>query len=126
MGYWDMGVGGGSFEKSSPDEDNQMVWGDQVADIVDGAIDKIKIAFLMDMGRMPSKAEIRNGIMFSTNGLDGLAEEPKDAPHATEEQYRVIVAYGGPASGGNRLSTPDERDAQKQIGMILEMLEVKP
>lgn len=124
MGWWEHGPEGHSFVRSSDDDDNLMLWGDGPADIIDNAIHAIKIEFLRDLGRMPSKQEIIAGIMFSTAVLDDLAEEPKDAPHADEDQHEVITEHGYAATGGDVGRSTRQIEAGKEIGKVLEALGV--
>lgn len=126
MGWWEHGLEGHSFVRSSDDDDNLMMWGDGPADEIDNAIHRIKIEFLRDLGRMPSKQEIIAGIMFSTAVLDDLADEPKDAPHATEDQHEVITAHGYAATGGDVGLSARQIDAGKEVGKVLKALAAEP
>lgn len=126
MGWWEHGRNGHSFVRSSHDDNNLMLWGDSPADIIDNALYAIKIAFLRDLGRMPSKQEIIAGIKFSTAVLDDLAEEPQDAPHADDEQHGVIQSLGYAATGGDVGRSRRELDASKEIGKVLKALAVEP
>lgn len=59
MGYW------------GPDN---KVWGDRPADAIDKALQEVVRAFAEDIGRLPTKGEIRAGLEFSLMG--GQSEEP--------------------------------------------------
>jgi hypothetical protein len=60
MGYWHQGPSGESFSEGS-----EMVWGDAPADAMGDALDRIIQAFKDDVGRAPTKAEVRAGLEFS-------------------------------------------------------------
>ncbi len=126
MGWWEHGRDGHSFVRSSVDDNNLMMWGDEPADIIGDAIHAIKIAFLRDLGRMPSKDEIIAGIKFSTAVLDDLAEQPYEAPHADEDQHEVIVEYGYVATGDDMGRSFRNLDASKKVNKVLKALAVKP
>lgn len=123
MGYWEMGEGGGSFV-AGDDPENQMMWGDEPADIVGEALQKIKVAFLRDLGRMPSRKEIINGLKFTTAALEGLAEEPKDAPVANAKQAEVISLLGYKAYGDHVSRPEDELEAWKTVRGVLQGLDI--
>ena len=118
MGYWPEG--------KSDTPENQMMWGDGPADIIDDAIWQIKIDFLRDLGRMPSKSEIINGIKFSTNVLDDLADEPKDAPVTTEAQDKTIHMHGYHATGGDVGPTESILRSRAKVNDVLRFLSVEP
>lgn len=122
MGYWPMGGGGLSFMKEDPD--NQMMWGDEPADAVAEAIIKIKIAFVRDLGRMPSKREIIEGMKFTTDLLDELAEEPRDAPEADERQHEVFETHGYAALAEQERHrfSPAAQKSMSAIGDVLKEL----
>lgn len=127
MGYWEMGEGGASFVPNHEDPDNQMIWGDGPADAIGNAIAKIKVEFVRDLGRMPSRKEIINGILFSTRCLDELAEEPKDAPCATPEQMAVMDEYGIASVTPLPFYTREQiRDSQDMVRPVLYALELDP
>lgn len=67
MGYWNQNEQGESF--ATP-EQGEMVWGDQPADVMDDALDKIVEVFQRDTGRKPTKREVRAGLLFSLRGAD--------------------------------------------------------
>jgi hypothetical protein len=125
MGWWEHGPEGHSFVRSSDDDKNLMMWGDGPADIIGGAIRQIKIEFLRDLGRMPSQDEIIAGIKFSTAVLDDLAEQPKDAPHADEDQHKVIVKYGYASTGGDVRVPERQIEAGYKVTEVLRALAVE-
>jgi hypothetical protein len=61
MGYWE--------------NEKQQTRGDGPADIMGDAIDQVIAEFTEDMGRAPTKAEIREGLEFSLAAMDELKEE---------------------------------------------------
>lgn len=61
MGYWNSTAEGGSLQS----EDTGIIWGDQPADIMDLAIAKIVETFELEVGRPPTKTEMRAGLEFS-------------------------------------------------------------
>lgn len=79
MGYWDQNEEGNSF--ATADSGEEMLWGDQPADIIGNALDEVKWVFIKDLGRLPTLKEVMAGITFSTRvGLDDL---PKTVAEAT-------------------------------------------
>ncbi len=60
MGYWKQDEDGESFAL-----DSEMIWGDQPADILDAALKKIVSVFLRDRNRLPTKDEVKAGLLFS-------------------------------------------------------------
>lgn len=67
MGYW-TGTVVGDLEGTG------LVWGDQPADIIDNAVDEAIAVFQQDVGRMPTKAELREGLEFYLRIRDDLQE----------------------------------------------------
>jgi hypothetical protein len=65
MGWWNQDNDGHSFAEGS-----NMVWGDDPADVIGAALDSISSSFLADVGRLPTKAEIRAGLEFSLRVRD--------------------------------------------------------
>lgn len=61
MGYWNQDREGHSLIV----EDTGLVWGDAPADAIDDALAAIVSAFKEDVGRLPTKGEIRAGLEFS-------------------------------------------------------------
>jgi hypothetical protein len=61
MGWWNTNSDG----KSLVTEDTGLIWGDEVADVLDEAITRIYDIFLRTMGRPPSKDELLAGMRFS-------------------------------------------------------------
>lgn len=66
MGYWNATAAGTSLQF----EDTGILWGDAPADILDAAIAAIVKTFVEDVGRRPTKTEIRAGLEFSLGGFD--------------------------------------------------------
>lgn len=66
MGYWQ----GNAIEH----DPNGLVWGDQPADIIDDAVSRAIDVFTKDIGRKPTKAELREGLEFYLRIRDDLAE----------------------------------------------------
>jgi hypothetical protein len=75
VGYWQQDDEGHSFVET----DDGLVWGDTPADVIGGAIEEVKVAFVKDLGRLPTKREILAGIQFTTAVLDGLPETVEQA-----------------------------------------------
>lgn len=61
MGYWNAGRGGSSLHAES----TGLVWGDRPADAMSDALEEVYKAFVEDVGRPPTEAEIRSGLEFS-------------------------------------------------------------
>lgn len=61
MGYWDTG-----FNEDGSDS----IWGDQVADIMDEAIEAIVKEFKEATGRKPTLTEMQKGLNFSLSIWD--------------------------------------------------------
>ena len=123
MGYWDMGQSGMSFTKSGKDPASQMIWGDEPADAVADAVYRIKIAFIRDVGRMPSKVEIMEGFKFVL--LDELADEPRDAPLATPAQSKVAQECGYTATGGDVGPSERQHEARMRMREVFHTLEIE-
>lgn len=66
MGYWSTNETGNSLVV----ENTGMVWGDAPADAMDEAIAVISKAFKNDVGRLPTKAEIRAGLEFALSSYE--------------------------------------------------------
>lgn len=94
MGWWEQSAEGESLMNTDLPQEQKLLWGDGPADVIDNALTKVKVEFLRNVGRMPSKAEIIAGIAFSTRVLDELAETPEHAPHTTPDQAKVIQEHG--------------------------------
>jgi len=45
-----------------------MLWGDELADIMDGALDQIKAAYQREWGRPVTRSELEAGFQFSLGG----------------------------------------------------------
>lgn len=74
MGYWKMKGEQSVLFVDVPEEEITGVWGDQPADTMGDAIDKIVAQFVEAFGCKPTKTEIRNGLMFSLNVRDDLED----------------------------------------------------
>jgi hypothetical protein len=75
MGYWNaVGPNSDLFGHAKPEEVTG-VWGDTPADIIGDALDAIVEAFQEDLGRMPTKEEIANGLMFSLRCRDEIPDK---------------------------------------------------
>lgn len=66
MGYWQ-----GNAVEHDP---NGLVWGDKPADIMDLAVEKIVEAFTEDLDRLPTKAELREGLEFHLRAREDLQD----------------------------------------------------
>ena len=64
MGYWSQDKKGCSLQL----KDTGLVWGDAPADIMGEALERIIQVFKRDLGHMPTKAEIKAGLLFSLDG----------------------------------------------------------
>lgn len=62
MGWWYSTAEGESLQPS----DTGIIWGDEPADVMDAALDKIADMFIKEWGRPPCEAELMAGIRFST------------------------------------------------------------
>lgn len=89
MGYWTTDANGNSgvFD----DIEGDLVWGDQPADIVDDALDKVLATFVHDMGRLPTQAEIIAGLKFSLPTL--LERLPKTVEAAQAKADEVLAGW---------------------------------
>ena len=61
MGYWE--------------DDKKRMWGDGPADIFGEAVDQAVAEFTEDVGRAPTKAELREGLEFTLGAMDELKDE---------------------------------------------------
>lgn len=68
MGWWTQNEHGHSFAHAEGDE--ELLWGDGPADILDDAIAKIAKEFEGIENRRPTKAEMRAGLEFSLGGKE--------------------------------------------------------
>ena len=66
MGYWNQTADGASLQP----EPTGLIWGDRPADIFENAVDEVEQAFVADLGRKPTKAEIKAGLKFVLGGRD--------------------------------------------------------
>lgn len=121
MGYWE------SDSRTRPD--GTVIWGDQPADILSDALWQIVACFAKDMGRLPTKEEMIQGIEFSLGGPNGdllalpeagdeSAEIPAEVAKVLDEDY--WVATRGDVS-------PDEHrwQAGRRISVALDGLRGK-
>jgi hypothetical protein len=74
MGYWNMKGEQSALFVEVPEEEITGVWGDRPADTIVYAIVEIVAQFEVDLGRRPTKQEIRNGLMFALNSMDSLKD----------------------------------------------------
>jgi hypothetical protein len=72
MGWWSQDEQGHSFAQA---EGEDMLWGDEPADILDNAIDAITVSFQAAHGRRPTRSELLAGMKFSLGG-DRFEEAP--------------------------------------------------
>lgn len=83
MGWWRANEDGklvpGSRSNLIPDRyhypSDILVWGDDVADVFDNAVDEIKDKFLQAWGRKPLRAELVSGLLFCLGSYEG---DPSD------------------------------------------------
>jgi len=74
MGYWKMkGSFSDLFGHAKPEEITG-VWGDTPADIMGHAVDEIIEDFQEQFGRMPTKTELKNGLLFTIQAMEELSE----------------------------------------------------
>lgn len=62
MGWWNQLEDGESLVV----EETGLIWGDEPADAIDNALDIIDKAFQEHVGRLPTSAELKAGLAFST------------------------------------------------------------
>lgn len=63
MGWWQITPDGGQIKGAT-----SMLWGDELADIMDEALIKINEAYEREWGRTPTIAELQAGLRFSLGG----------------------------------------------------------
>jgi hypothetical protein len=74
MGYWKMkGSFSDLFGHAEPEEITG-IWGDSPADIMGNAVDKIIETFQEELGRMPTRTELKNGLLFTIQAMEELSE----------------------------------------------------
>lgn len=78
MGYWQQNEQGVSFAQAKSHE--ELVWGDQPADIMGNALKEIVSVFLRDRDRLPTEAEVKAGLLFSLPYALKKAESDAKAP----------------------------------------------
>ncbi|KKM08346.1 hypothetical protein LCGC14_1724810 [marine sediment metagenome] len=61
MGYWNQTESGASLVNYP----TGLIWGDQPADAMDEALEKIIDYFRRDWERLPTEAEVKAGLLFS-------------------------------------------------------------
>jgi nitrogenase molybdenum-iron protein alpha/beta subunit len=74
MGYWRMQGSHSILFREVPEEEVTGVWGDAPADIIGDAVDRIIETFQDEFGRMPTKTELQNGLLFTIQVMDELPE----------------------------------------------------
>lgn len=74
MGYWRMKGEQSILFEDVPEQEITGAWGDRPADTIGFAVDAIIAQFEEDLGRKPTKQEIRNGLMFTLNAMDELED----------------------------------------------------
>ncbi len=93
MGWWNAGPDGTSLHTGP----TGLVWGDEPADIVDGAIDEIVDAFRKDWNRNPTMKEMLSGFRFSL-GWDSEIEWQqflqKHNPHKFQGKAHAVTMQG--------------------------------
>jgi len=66
VGWWHADEHGWSLQPAP----TGLLWGDEPADIMDEALDKISAAFKAEWGRTPTRDELVSGVLFSClNGI---------------------------------------------------------
>lgn len=109
MGYWS--------ESREGDDEAQatLLWGDHPADIFGDAIDHIKVAFLRDVRRLPTREELRRGLEFSLRA-EPLPETYPALEHS-DETLKPIDDFGYAAFSEDqsyRGLTAEAFDAERQ------------
>ena len=97
-------------------------WGDEPADIVGDALQRIKAAFIKDLGRLPSRGELLAGITFSTRNLD-LPDRPEEAPSVTNEQLQIVTENYYAATRGDESTPARTINAAAKIADVIDELE---
>jgi hypothetical protein len=88
LGWWVQDKDGHSFARSG-----RLLWGDEVADVVDEALARIVEIFSDQIGRPPTGAEIRAGVIFSLRGAD-LTDEPSassQVPYVSDKELWNVL-----------------------------------
>lgn len=81
MGYWRQTEDGHSMAM----EETGLIWGDQPADIMFDALDKIIAVFKRDVERLPTEDEVKAGLLFSLSYALEQAQEKENFERAQEE-----------------------------------------
>lgn len=74
MGYWRMQGSDSIIFREVPEEEVTGMWGDTPADIIGHAVDEIIEDFQEQFGRVPTKTELKNGLLFTIQVMDELPE----------------------------------------------------
>lgn len=119
MGYWSQNEQGASFADAENGED--MIWGDQPADVVDDALNRIVAVFMQDVGRVPSVSEVRAGIEFSLARLDeDLPTVPSQVRQLSANEAEVVRQHISEALRHDQPSfTPRERTAWQHLKGVM-------
>lgn len=72
MGWWKQSRKGASLSEGGGE------WGDGPADVISAAVDEVVKEFVRDLGRKPSRVELRAGLEFHIRAQDDLPEEPPE------------------------------------------------
>jgi hypothetical protein len=105
--------------------EHELWWGDEPADVMSEAVFKIIVAFMRDVGRMPSITDIVEGIKFTTNALTdtrGLAVNPGETSVLTPEQIEMVQAEGSTATGSDKGVSKERRLAARRISDLIDTL----
>lgn len=108
MGYWEAKSG---------------LWGDQPSDTLVDALQDVVVDFLRDVRRLPTKAEIREGLEFLLSGMALPDEEIPAEPSAPI--LKVIDDWGYVSTGGDLPysgRTERQRDAGQRVRAAIEII----
>lgn len=112
MGYWG--------------EDGE-VWGDSPADIMGDAVAQMIAVFTRDMGRLPTKVELLQGIYFTLGGpeceLIALPEQGNFTACPSEADARIIANNYYPATRGDVSPTKRELAAGDRLYRALDRVQ---
>jgi len=101
MGYWHTDDEGNSFV-----EHTEMLWGDAPADAMDDALEAIIAAFRRDVGRAPTLAELKAGLLFSAP----IALEDDQKRREKAGLYTFAVTYDWELELAGQLVESEEVD----------------